>query len=168
MTGIPWTAIDSCIGNHSFEYSRTQEAQNSFEQTTGLKWDSLKDLPNASVICPNCKQHFDSPWTTCGENTFWEKHGGEFGSGFADKMFNVPCPRCKITITHEKLRASKFRKNMQELLMEDIPMPGTILSVNGKDACVVLYAQLIPFFQVPLSLPLLTMYDFPTVSSKPA
>lgn len=131
-TGLPWPVIDSCIDNHSLEYSATERAQQDYENKTGSAWDSLNDSSNVSVGCPKCKRLLECPWTTCGETQVWGDHGGESGSGFADKSFSLPCSHCGITIDHEKLRVRKFRNNMQELLLKDTPMPGTILSVHGR------------------------------------
>lgn len=129
--GLPWIAINSCIDNQSLEYSGTQNARQLFEKTTGFAWNSLDDSPNAIIDCPKCGQRLSVPWTTCGEYPSWEDQGDESGSGFADKMFALLCVHCKITIDHEKLRGAKFRKNLNELLKNDCPMPGTILGVDG-------------------------------------
>lgn len=129
--GIPWLAIDSCMNNETLEYSGTQESQNLFERT-GLAWDNLHDSPHVIFPCPGCKQAVECPWTTCGDAASWDSRGCENGKGFADKLFVLSCPHCRLAIDHEKLRVNKFRRNMQDLLLNDTPMPGTILSIDGE------------------------------------
>lgn len=135
-TGFPWAAIDSCIENDSLEYSASRKAQEVFEAETQCAWDSLKELPTTTVSCPNCKQRLTCPWTTCDKTFFqpssetdWEA----LGDGLADKEFRLVCLSCEIVIYHEALRAQKFRRDLERLFLKDVPMPGTILSIKGKN-----------------------------------
>lgn len=130
--GLPWVAINSRIDNDSLEYSGSGQAQAFFEAGSGLAWDSLNDPPTARVTCPGCKRKLSCPWTTCDESFFVGSVGGEVGHGFADQHFEYDCDTCRVTINHDVLRTQKFRKDLQQLLLKDIPMPGTILSLNGK------------------------------------
>lgn len=131
-TGLPLAVIDSCIDDRSLKYSGTREAQHLFEETVGIAWNSLNDLRKASVDCPQCGRSVKWAWTTYGETPFSRYRDRGSGRGFADKKFCVPCIDCEIIINHETLRVSKFRRNVQELLLEGVPMPGTILGVDGR------------------------------------
>lgn len=132
-TGLPWAAIDSRIDNETLEYSGTGQAQKFFESGSGLAWDSLNDPPNVAMECPKCKRSSSCPWTTCDESFFLESTGGKSGHGFADKDFEFCCDFCKVSIDHGVLRTQKFRRDLKNLLLKDIPMPGTILSLDGKN-----------------------------------
>lgn len=134
-TGLPWAAIDSRIDNATLEYSGTKLAKEFFEIGSGLAWDSLDDPPNATVPCPKCKRKLPCPWTTCEESFFLGSTGGASGYGFADRQFEFQCDSCKVKIDHDVLRSQKFRNDLQKLLLKDIPMPGTILSISGKKTC---------------------------------
>lgn len=51
-------------------------------------------------------------------------------NGFADQKFMFTAP-CRIVFDHDLLKAQKFRQDMEALLTNDVPMPGTILDVDG-------------------------------------
>ncbi len=55
----------------------------------------------------------------------------DLAHGFADKEFHRMCENCKVLIDHNMLRAQKFRKDLELLLLKDVPMPGTVLDING-------------------------------------
>lgn len=131
-TGLPWVAIDSRIDNDTLEYSGTGQAKEFFETESGIAWDNLNDPPNVAVPCHKCKRQLSCPWTTCDESFFLGSPVGEFSCGFADKHFASHCDFCRVTIDHGVLRTQSFRKDLQKLLLNDIPMPGTILSIKGK------------------------------------
>lgn len=131
-TGLPWDAVDSCINNDTLEYSGTEPARKFFETGSGLAWDSLNDPPNATVQCPKCSRKLSCPWTTCDDYLSVGIAGEELDSGFAAKQFEVQCEMCNMTLDHGVLRVQKFRRDLQNLLLKDIPMPGTILGINGK------------------------------------
>ncbi|MCJ1463096.1 hypothetical protein MMC07_001701 [Pseudocyphellaria aurata] len=126
--GMPWIRASTM----TLEYAGTEPARKRFETESGLAWDSLNDSPNATVQCPQCSRKLSCPWTTCDDHLYVEILDGELNYGFADKKFEVQCEICKVTIDHGVLRAQKFRRDLQNLLLKDIPMPGTILSINGK------------------------------------
>lgn len=133
-SGLPWLTIDSCIDDDSFEYSANVEAKSTFQTKTGLAWDSLNDAPSKTVPCPKCMRQLECPWTTTEEASFVDDDGMELARGFADKGFHYTCEGCKLTLTHDVLRTQKFRNDLQQLLLADVPMPGTILDRNGKDS----------------------------------
>lgn len=130
--GLPRLTIDACIDNDSFEYSANLEAQSTFQRQTGLAWDSLNDATAKVVPCPNCKRELACPWTTADEASFLNDGGMDLACGFADKGFHYTCEGCKFGLTHDVLRTQKFRNDLQQLLLADVPMPGTILDRQGK------------------------------------
>lgn len=132
--GLPWLTIDSCIDDASFEYSANVEARSTFQTKTGLAWDSLNDAPSKTVPCPKCMRQLECPWTTTEEASFVDDDGMELARGFADKGFHYTCEGCNLTLTHDVLRTQKFRNDLKQLLLADVPMPGTILDRNGKDS----------------------------------
>ncbi|KAK9326097.1 hypothetical protein V1517DRAFT_103502 [Lipomyces orientalis] len=129
VTGLPWALINSCIDNSSFDYVATDEARSNFEQMTGFAWDNLHDPSTAKVLCP--RGHWiDCPWT----DAFLDdpKRPFEQGRGYADRSFTATCAQCNFTTNHEILKLQKFRRDLQALLKDDVPMPGTILSLEGR------------------------------------
>lgn len=132
--GLPWAAINDCIDNSSFEYTASDEARHFFETETGYAWDSLCDPPNLSFDCPRCSRSLSVPWTTCTVGSIWTDPSGVIGQGFSERKFWAHCVSCNLSVDHDLLRAQKFRRDVQRLLLNDVPMPGTILSINGKNA----------------------------------
>ena len=131
-SGLPWHAIDSCIDNDSFEFIGTTDAQHIFQKQTGLAWDNVNDPPEMHIPCPKCKQRMTVPWTTSGKNVVaWLVDGGELGRGFADRNFKTRCPSCQESVDHDVLRACKFRGDVEQLIEKDVPMPGTLLQIDG-------------------------------------
>lgn len=136
-SGFPWDVINSCIDNTSLEFTGTTQAQHLFSKETGLAWDNLNDPTNIHIRCPKCKQQMTGPWTTSGNCSSWSTDGGELGDGFADKNFRIGCPSCRQTFDHDVLRACKFRRDVEQLLLKDAPMPGTVLKIDGMMASMV-------------------------------
>ena len=130
--GLPWAGINNCIDNNTFKYVASDEARQLFETDTGHSWDSIHDPPNLSLDCPSCNRSLSIPWTTCTSDSAWMNVSEVNGHGFAERDFRVICGSCDIVIDHELLRAQKFRKDVQRLLLKDIPMPGTVLRIEGK------------------------------------
>ena len=132
-TGLPWEAINSCIDNESLEFVASENARIVFNRNTGLAWDSLEDEYLIPVKCPQCKTQMGCPPTTCLERYCWTAEKiGKAGTGFADPEFSQPCLTCRFVITHDRLRMQKLRNDVQSLLVDDLPMPGTILTTNGE------------------------------------
>jgi hypothetical protein len=129
-TGMPWDLVDACVDNSSFDYNASQEAKANFESMTGLAWDNLHGPPTTNV--PTCaKGHpINCPWT--------DAHLGdprkpfEDGRGYADKGFAAKCEQCDFATNHETLKLQKYRRDLQSLLKYDVPLPGTILSTDGR------------------------------------
>ena len=137
--GLPWAVIDPCIDNNTFEYSATQAAMEGFEDSTGYRWNSLNDHPNATIECPFCRRKLYLPRTRWDSQRAWTKtssrkdaelYGELTAAGVADKSFEVQC-QCGIVIDHEMHRTQKFRRDIQALRNSDVPMPGTILNETG-------------------------------------
>ena len=51
-------------------------------------------------------------------------------NGFADQKFMFPAC-CGVIFDHDLLKTQKFRQDMEALLNNDVPMPGTILDLDG-------------------------------------
>lgn len=139
-TGLPWAAIDSCINNETFQFTPTAAAIMNFERGTGYPWNSLDETSAARVGCPMCNQVHFVPLTRWDSKSAWEttRYGsnsvlkGELtGNGFADKGFHFRGP-CGIVIDHELLKTQKFRRDIEALRFNEIPMPKTLLNHDGK------------------------------------
>ncbi len=50
------------------------------------------------------------------------------GTGYGDRDFSYICHKCGREINHDLLRASKFKKDAENLIMRDWPLGGTILA----------------------------------------
>lgn len=135
FTGMPWEAVDACIDEETFDYTPSAAARERFKQCTGLAWDSLDDPPHHTLQCPRCQRSVACPLTSCISEQQWHSpHSGETGNGFAEKHFNEACRSCNITLNHDLLKVTKFRRDLQLLLINDVPMPGTFLSIDGRSA----------------------------------
>ena len=130
--GMPWAVIDPCIDNMTFEYSASDAAVMHFEGRTGHKWNSLSDLPSATLECPSCRRTLHVPWTRWDSQNVWtlETSGESIATGFSDKDFEAVC-ECGIVVDHEMLKLQKFRKDIQALRDLDVPMPGTLFGRDG-------------------------------------
>ena len=137
--GLPWAVIDPCIDNITFEFNASDAAVEYFQENTGYKWNSLIDSPNATIQCPSCRRVLYVLWTKWNSQLAWTNtsstkdakfYGESVATGFADKDFEVQC-QCGVIIDHEMQRVQKFRKDIMALRNLDVPMPGTILNVNG-------------------------------------
>lgn len=129
-TDFPWAVINSCLDSQSLEYNAGDAARGFFEGLTGLAWDNLHDSPRKDVSCPNCKALVHVQWTA-GHIPYRSAVPFEKYYGFADKSLNVTCRNCRFIITSEKLKVAKFRRDLKELLEQDLPMPGTFYNVKG-------------------------------------
>ena len=131
-TGLPWKAINATIDNGTFEYNPSEEARQRFESQTGRAWNNLNDPPIVKLSCPRCRREVTAFWTTSDVQAVWTMDKpGETGTGFADPDFEARCTHCPLVLNHDILRAQKFRNDMQILLLEGCPMPGTFLTLQG-------------------------------------
>ncbi|KAI9813014.1 MAG: hypothetical protein M1832_006405, partial [Thelocarpon impressellum] len=128
-TGMPWRPVNSCIDNASCRYEAPAGARLRFEAATGRAWENLHDLAKKILRCPACLANVAVPWTTCGAGI--DSLLTSQAVGYADSLFFQLCSRCGRVMNHDALRVHKFRRDLQLLLLEDLPMPGTILSLTG-------------------------------------
>ena len=136
-TGLPWAAVNSCIENDNFDFMATEEAIQSFELQTGYPWNNI-DQQDLIIKCPSCFKLHSVPWTGWNSTSAWVTHSGNMGkfageanaAGFADKRFHFWAP-CGVEIDHELLKIKKFRHDIEALRWKDVPMPGTILNLEG-------------------------------------
>ncbi|KAI9884589.1 MAG: hypothetical protein M1823_003609 [Watsoniomyces obsoletus] len=136
--GMPWAAIDACIENVDFSYHPTEQAQHSFENSTNLSWDNLCDPLTKTLKCPACNSSsFTIPWTSCVFEKFQSSTNDDLvtlfatGYGYADANFRQTCSGCFVTIDPSRLRVTKFRRDLEDLLEKNYPMPGTVLNLVG-------------------------------------
>lgn len=137
-TGLPWSAINACIDNTTFEFKPDQQAVKDFKTATGLAWkDAGGPVPNKTLItCPRCHKALKVPWTTWDRKEMWQVcndrfHGEIAADGIADKCFRYACKECHLVITHDTLKVHKFQEDINLLKTELWPMPGTVLSIDG-------------------------------------
>jgi hypothetical protein len=130
--GFPWALVNECIDNKTFEYRAPQEAVDAFTTPCDLVWDNVQGPAEKTISCANCAKPLLCPFT----NTFSFESFRPFetSTGFADKSFMATCNSCGTKIVHESLRLRKFRTDMQSLMKYNVPMPGTLLSLNGVPA----------------------------------
>ena len=141
-TGLPWAIINACIENEAFEYDPGTDSRELFESRTNFRWDSLEDPTDVVVECPKCQSKYAVSWTKWDQSDAWNmtskgtQYGEDSRSGYADKAFYFKCTSASCSyknaaISHEILRAQKFRKDMMAAKDQDIPMQGTVLDDKG-------------------------------------
>ncbi|KAL4936061.1 hypothetical protein BDV06DRAFT_228247, partial [Aspergillus oleicola] len=129
-TGFPWAAVNACIDDQTLLYDAGDTAVTNFSWKTNLNWDNLQDIPSKTLNCPNCNKTISAPWTKGGltlplDQTF------DHWTGFMDKNFGIYCDKCNLRITHDTLRIQKLGADVDNLLDNRIPMPGTLFSPQG-------------------------------------
>jgi hypothetical protein len=129
-SGLPWDVINTSIDDETLIFYPGKEAMINFERESGHAWDNITDSPTKTLSCSSCKQEVLAIWT---EGSVGCDPDVAFAhcTGYADKSLRTSCPACKFSITHDRLRVQKFRGDVQKLLKDDWPMPGTLLSPNG-------------------------------------
>ena len=129
-TPLPWSAIDPCIDIITFDYKTTDQAIKNFEHSTGLRWNNIEDDNHKKLICPTCAATISVLWT---ENAIWlSSNEMNRGTGYVDAGFITACTNCETPLCHDFLRVQKFKNDMQLCIRSDLPMPGTVLSNDGK------------------------------------
>ncbi|KAL2814542.1 hypothetical protein BDW59DRAFT_21011 [Aspergillus cavernicola] len=128
--GFPWEAINASIDDQTLVYEAGMQAARAFLSTTDLKWDNFQDLPMKTLRCPVCSHLNSAPWTT-GKLTLPLHQTFSNWHGFTDKNFKISCAQCQLAITHATLRVQKFRTDVEGLLDDNLPMPGTIFNLWG-------------------------------------
>jgi hypothetical protein len=130
-TGLPWVAIDACIDNVTFEYNPPVHAQETFRSATQHTWSLLDGAPTKQYRCPGCRKINEFQWT---EGSGYRNKGAfKPGRGLADENFVRHC-ECKYRFSMDVLRVLKFRKDLYRMSSKDIPLPGTLLNLNGQPA----------------------------------
>ncbi|KAL4951989.1 hypothetical protein BDW69DRAFT_201032 [Aspergillus filifer] len=129
-TGFPWETINACINDQTLLYDAGGTAVTTFTWKTSLNWDNMADMPTKTLTCPNCAKTLSAPWTKGGltlplDQTF------DHWTGFTDKNFGIYCDKCNLRITHDTLRIQKLTTDVDALLDNHLPMPGTLLSAQG-------------------------------------
>lgn len=129
--GLPWNIINEYTDNRTFLFNPGKEAKMNFETASGLYWDNLLENSTKPLPCFSCKQELLVPWT---EPSIGCDPDVAFAHcvGYADKSLRFTCPTCKLSITHNLLSVQKFHGDLQKLLMDNLPMPGTLLTPNGR------------------------------------
>ena len=128
--GFPWHLVSTAINDQTFEYSPDVDATSHFEQLTGLNWDNLHDPGTRKITCGGCGHQWDWAYTNAafGNDV---NFAFESSQGYTDKGFELQCFNCARITNHQSLCLAKFRKDLVALMDEQVPMPGTILSLNG-------------------------------------
>ncbi|KAJ4361845.1 hypothetical protein N0V83_010786 [Neocucurbitaria cava] len=136
-TSFPWQRIYEAVDNDTFEYN--QEDTYSFEKATGHYWDAHQDVSQTSknIDCPQCATKLLVPWTRPPESGSQATMDSYLTSdtGYAAPAFQEECSKCRLIVTHEKLRVGKFIDDAYSLLNERRPLPGTILNIWGEPQC---------------------------------
>src|SRR5436190_4588756 len=129
--GLPWEIVNACMVETTLGFSPGETARTNFEHRTRRPWDNLSDSTDKVLNCPKCHAEVRIPWSA--DLTQVGSLANPFGDcrAYADKHFRFPCPLCYLAITHDKLRVAKFRRDVQSLLKDALPMPGTLLSLRG-------------------------------------
>jgi hypothetical protein len=133
-TPFPWEVVHQCIDPDTFVYQLPDDAKASWEYYTGLTWNNLDGPNTTQVTCPGCLMQLVVPWTRTAKMLLDDESFQNFmthDEGFAAKEFKE-CFKCKLVVTHEKLRVAKFSNDMTALRERGRPMPGTILGLDGK------------------------------------
>jgi hypothetical protein len=128
--GFPWALVNESIDNKTFDYRTSPEAVEAFTGRSSLHWDNLQGPTEKTISCANCAKPVQCLYTN--STSFDPFQPFETSTGFADKSFEAICQSCSTKIVPESLRIRKFRSDMQDLLKYNIPMPGTLLSLNGN------------------------------------
>ena len=136
--GFPWSAVNGCINNDTFDFDPPNKAKALWSQKTGLSWESLADSSDPEVACTRCKKPMTLAWTdfTCKE--MWERSvvvgelvGESRARGYTDKKMLAQCQDCREMVGHNELKLNKFKNDIHAMKFYGILMPGTVLSIEG-------------------------------------
>ncbi|KAF2148155.1 hypothetical protein K461DRAFT_283217 [Myriangium duriaei CBS 260.36] len=131
--GMPWKTIADCIDNSDFSFNPSRTAQEVFTANTDLPWSNQDGPPFVSIRCPRCRMNtLKCHLTTTDSEEYWNEDpsAGANGTGFADSKFNISCT-CGTKIDHDLLRTQRFHDDLLMLLQDHVPMPGTLLDLDG-------------------------------------
>lgn len=140
-TPFPWQIAADCINSDTFAFEPSEGAKHLLNSMTGFNHDAV--VGTRQLSCPNCATSNEIPWTTCQKyptldvRTYDELNKIihqmlSSGRGYCDRDLNQACSSCKINITHDRLRARKFCRDVRNLCSdENVPMAGTLLGLDG-------------------------------------
>ncbi|KAH7010993.1 hypothetical protein EDB80DRAFT_383537 [Ilyonectria destructans] len=134
--GMPWHLVNAAI-DPNFNYSVSDDHKARWVALTGRSWKNADDPIIKSISCPVCSMQLDIPWTTCSldEHPKTSNHPGLIGSGYGDGNLDTSCRSCGTRITKEFLSLAKFCADARNLLVKNLPMPGTVLDpLTGEPA----------------------------------
>ena len=136
-TGFPWAVVDPCINSANFTYFTSADAQAQWQSQTGMPWLCELSPSYKRAECSRCKKDNRCAWTTLDGSSIQNTTPTVFFNadvGIASNNFSKTCVRghCTNRITHDSLRIRRFKKDVATLLMDDTPMKGTLLHVDGK------------------------------------
>ncbi|KAF6797079.1 alpha-ketoglutarate-dependent sulfonate dioxygenase [Colletotrichum musicola] len=144
--GMPWAVVNEAIDN-TYAYAVSDDCVSNWSSRTDLSWRNEDDPDIKTIKCPSCNAAVSIPWTTCGQPEGYTgprytspipppspkltktRRPGIVGQGLADGQLSHQCA-CSLTITHEALRAAKFRNDVQASITQDHAIPGTILDLK--------------------------------------
>ncbi|KAF6818890.1 alpha-ketoglutarate-dependent sulfonate dioxygenase [Colletotrichum plurivorum] len=128
--GMPWAVVNEAIDN-AYGYTVSENCVSNWSSRTDLSWRNEDDPDTKTIKCPSCNAAVSIPWTTCGqpEGYTGPRRPGIVGQGLADGQLSHQCA-CSLTITHDALRAAKFRNDVQASITQDHAIPGTILDLK--------------------------------------
>lgn len=135
-TSFPWKLIYECIDDETFEYTPPVEAKHTFMRSPFIPWDWREDDSLKALTCPRCCSLVMVPYTRPPGPLRYDpgRAVDEYLSGdtgYAGACFNERCHRCGLNMTHEKLRVGKFIHDASEVMLNRLPLPGTILNADG-------------------------------------
>lgn len=138
-SGMPWHVISPAI-DADFNYNVSDQTKANWAASTGRNWDNLEDSMVKVMKCPACTTELEVPWTTCGADEASNKGSrgpGLMGNGYGDGDLKWACLGCATSIDKKILAVAKFARDAQSLIVNDVPMPGTILEpAKGKPASI--------------------------------
>ena len=142
-TSMPWEVVARSINSETFAYEATPAARTHFTELTGIPWEGITDSKTRPTLCPTCSTLNYVPWTTraVGADYFLATTQSELeaeiddylsdGYGYCDQGLRHACTTCSRYITHDRLRIAKFANDVARLQVDNVPMSGTILGLQG-------------------------------------
>lgn len=126
--GMPWHLVNEAIDT-GFSYTVSEDCIAAWENISGRAWNNADDPMTKSLKCPFCAEAHQVQWTTCEQPEDSQSPSpGLIGEGYGDGGLSYVCFRCGKTINQDLLEVVKFVNDVQALLSNNCPMPGTVLS----------------------------------------
>lgn len=145
-TGLPWSNINACLDNTTFDYDVDDAVKAAWIQNSQLLWDNLDDPLEKTLRCPCCTQatFLSIPWSRNSGFPPGSVDNFSPGDGYADSDFSEHCRSCNTIITNDTLQVHQFRQDISRLLREDVPLGGTVLDHQGRPPYRVKKSQIAP------------------------